>query len=74
MNQRFRDEGASSYQFFTRSSVSYHINPKTNVGVGFDHLIYHPAGKEASDENQLWQQFAYKFDAIYGAIYLVVPV
>jgi len=66
INQRFRDEGARADQFFIRSSVSYHINPKTNVGIGFDHVVNHPAGKEASDENRLWQQFAYKFDSIYG--------
>ena len=66
INQRVRDEGARADQFFIRSSVSYHINPKTNIGIGFDHVVNHPAGKEASDENRLWQQFAYKFDSIYG--------
>ena len=66
INQRFRDEGARADQFFIRSSFSYHINPKTNVGIGFDHVVNHPAGKSASDENRLWQQFAYKFDSIYG--------
>ena len=66
VNQRFRDEGARSDQFFIRSSVSHHINTKINVGIGFDHVVNHPAGKEASDENRLWQQIAYKFDSTYG--------
>ena len=66
VHQRFRDEGKHADQFLTRASVAYHINPKTNIGLGFDHAVNHPAGKEASDENRLWQQIAYKFDSIYG--------
>ena len=66
VHQRFRDEGAHADNFFVRTGVSYQISPKTSVGLGFDHVVNHPAGKEASDENRLWQQIAYKFDSIYG--------
>ena len=66
VHQRFRDEGAHADNFFIRAGVSYQINPKTSVGIGFDHVVNHPAGKEASDENRLWQQISYKFDSIYG--------
>ena len=66
VHQRYRDEGAHADNFFVRTGVSYQFNPKTTVGLGFDHVVNHPAGKEASDENRLWQQIAYKFDSIYG--------
>ena len=66
VHQRFRDEGKHADQFLIRSNVSYQVSPKTSVGLGFDHVVNHPAGKEASDENRLWQQIVYKFDSIYG--------
>ena len=66
VHQRYRDEGAQADQFLIRAGVSYQINPKTSIGLGFDHVVNHPAGKEASDENRLWQQIAYKFDPILG--------
>ena len=66
VHQRYRDEGAHSDQFFIRSGISYQINPKTSIWLGFDHVVNHPAGKPASDENRLWQQVSYKFDPIAG--------
>ena len=66
VHQRFRDEGAHADLFLIRTGVSYQINPKTSIGLGFDHVVNHPAGKEASDENRLWQQIGYKFDPILG--------
>lgn len=66
VHQRYRDEGAHADNFFIRSGVIYQINPKTSIGLGFDHVVNHPAGKEASDENRLWQQIGYKFDPILG--------
>ena len=66
VNQRYRDEGAHADSFFIRTGISHQINPKTSVGLGFDHIVNHPAGKVASDENRLWQQIAYKFDPVLG--------
>lgn len=66
VHQRFRDEGAQADNFFVRAGVSYQMTPKTSIGLGFDHVVNHPAGKEANDENRLWQQIAYKFDPILG--------
>ena len=66
VHQRFRDEGAHADNFIIRAGISYQINPKTSATLGFDHVVNHPAGKEASDENRLWQQIAYKFDPILG--------
>ena len=66
VNQRYRDEGAHADSFFIRTGISHQINPKTSIGLGFDHIVNHPAGKAASDENRLWQQIAYKFDPILG--------
>ena len=63
-HQRFRDESAHADNFFIRTGVSHQINPKTSIGLGFDHVVNHPAGKEASDENRLWQQIGFKFDPI----------
>ena len=66
VHQRYRDEGAQADQFFTRYSVAYQVAPKTSVALGFDHVVNHPAGNEAIDENRLWQQIHYKFDSIHG--------
>ena len=66
VHQRFRDEGAHADNFFIRSAVIYQMSPKSSIGLGFDHVVNHPAGKEASDENRLWQQISYKFDPIAG--------
>lgn len=66
VHQRFRDEGARADNFFIRSAINYSINPKLGIALGFDHVVNHPAGKEASDENRLWQQISYKLDPIAG--------
>ncbi len=66
IHQRYRDEGAKADNFFIRAGISYQIVPKVSVGLGVDHVVNHPAGKSASDENRLWQQIGYKFDPIAG--------
>ena len=66
VNQRYRNEGANADSFFTRIGISYQINPKTSLGLGFDHVVNHPVGRQAIDENRLWQQVAYRFDPILG--------
>ncbi len=59
---RWRDEGAHLDSVLLRPALFYKLSAKSSIWLGYANVTNHPAGRSASEENRLWQQYTYNFD------------
>ena len=59
---RWRDEGAHLDSVLLRPAIFYKLSAKSSIWLGYANVTNHPAGRSASEENRLWQQYTYNFD------------
>ncbi len=64
VRSRWREGGDELDQVFMVPSTYYQFSSKFNLGLLIDHVVNHPAGKVAFDENRLATQAIYKFDDV----------
>lgn len=63
---RWREEGDHLDLVILRPGIFYKLSAKSSVWAGYANVKSHPAGRSTTEENRLWQQFLYNFDAIQG--------
>lgn len=65
LQPRWRHEGSALDQVIIRPAVYYALTEHSSLWAGYAHVVTHPAGRSAFEENRLWQQYLYNFEPIY---------
>ena len=47
-----------------RPAVFYQLNKQTSLWLGYAHVVSHPDGKSAFEEDRIWQQLLHNFEPI----------
>jgi Protein of unknown function (DUF2490) len=64
LQPRWRHEGSELDQLIIRPAIYYALNDHSSIWMGYAHVVTHPAGRSAFEENRLWQQYLYNFSPI----------
>jgi hypothetical protein len=63
---RWREEGEQFDQLLVRPAISYRLDQRSSLWLGYGRVVSHPAAGGTVDEDRLWQQLLHQFSPWHG--------
>jgi hypothetical protein len=63
---RWREEGEQFDQLLVRPAISYRLDQRSSLWLGYGRVVSHPMAGGTVDEDRLWQQLLHQFDSWHG--------